>query len=241
MPTRSCGSFTVRSLNFSGVFRAAPQPRPKPDTELAMNPKAARANVVESSGFGVAAHLLLEAVADESPEPLVLPADPVGLCQPGPGLAPSLVEPGAGAEAVLESVRLGGKQRLLLVAAEGVAVRHNDELAPGMVLLAPGDQVAVNGGWPFEFALYSRPFVGVAPEEHRDIKCPLCSQPLGELRGYQCACGTFVHAEESEDGLQCAFVGSGCQGCGAPICFQPAYLGEPQFLPDSGQNGEENE
>lgn len=193
------------------------------------------------AGFGLSVHLLPDPPPGADAEPLVMAERIIGLGGAEANGAPLPAEPDSGAEAVLERVRLGGKQRLLLVAAEGVAVRHNDELAPGLVLLAPGDHVAVNGGRPFEFALFSRPFVGVAPEEHRDVKCPLCSQPLGELRGYQCACGTFVHAEESEDGLQCAFVGSGCPGCGEPIRLESGYLGEPQFLTDSGQSGGENE
>jgi len=190
------------------------------------------------AGFGLAVHLLSEATEDGEFAPAVIPDGIVALSVSGAGEPPMLAEPGTESVVLLERLKQGDKTRLLLLAAAGVELRHNDELAPGLALLEQGDQVAIDGGAPFEFALFSQPYVGVPPSDHPGAKCQLCLKKLSgaDTRVWRCgACGQFAHAEEAEDGLQCALVNSSCLSCGEPVRFEPGYLGSPQFMPETGE------
>jgi len=185
-----------------------------------------------AGGSGANFHLLVESVGGVRVEPIVVPAGVSALCAGGrdglPGLAGAVGDAGV----LLELVRFEGRARLLLAAAPGINLRHNDQLAPGLVLLRDGDQISIDGGPALELAQYSRPWVGAPPAEAVGTPCPVCRLPLtAGARVFRCGvCGMLLHFEESEDDLQCALVNANCPSCTQPIRFVEGYLGDPQFL-----------
>jgi len=165
-----------------------------------------------------------DAGAPARPSVLSLPSGPCAVIREPAGGLRLVPEPWlVPADALrIEPVRQRGHPlRLLAVADAPGALRVNGQAAPRVAVLRENDVVEWGPRVSFVVEFARRPTVGLPPPADVGRVCPVCRVPFSaDVLTYGCACGTRLHCEASEDGLQCAQRRRTC-----PTCHQPVALG----------------
>jgi hypothetical protein len=156
---------------------------------------------------------------------------------------PTALEPRAGELVVAGDPRAGAvalepvlvRNELLLaltVAGQEVGVRVGGIAAGPVRLLRPGESIDFAPDGPVvHVALFARPYVGPALEEHVGRECPVCLTTIEPLtRVLVCArCQAVLH-EGGESGvragetLECARMSPACPVCSRELIREEGYL-----------------
>jgi hypothetical protein len=119
-------------------------------------------------------------------------------------------------------------RRLLAVADHFDALRVNGQAAPPATVLRENDFVQWGPEVSFVVALVHRSALGPPSPEDIGRPCPICRVPFSaDAVTFGCACGTRVHCDGSEDGLQCAQRSGRCPSCCQPIDLEGSLTGSP--------------
>lgn len=174
----------------------------------------------------VECRVVVSAVAGSPAPPsvLALPSGPCAVIREPAGGLRLVPEPWpvpADALRIEPVLQRGHPLRLLAVAAAPAVLRVNGQAAPRLAVLRENDVVEWGPGVSFVVEFVRRPTVGLPPPADVGRACPVCRVPFSaDVLSYGCACGTRLHCEASEDGLQCAQRRRTC-----PTCHQPVALG----------------
>lgn len=191
-------------------------------------PSQSAANPASLLGAGF--RLFAEPCDGRAPEPLAVPSGLTRL-----SLASRAAElmacPGQQAGCLLlEPVRAGHRQRLLLLVPDGAGLRVNDRLAPPLALLREGDRLGIGAAPALEVGFHAAPVIGPPAPESVGRQCPVCRGNVeASTRIYHCPCGTPLHLEEGPDheARKCALVVGHCPSCGQATRLTPGCARQP--------------
>ena len=118
--------------------------------------------------------------------------------------------------------------RLLAIFTKASAAQVNGEPAPRRFVLAPGDHVQWQPGRGFRVALFNKPQIGPPPASALAKPCPNCRVPFAaDATCLICTCGTVLHCEPEEQGLQCAQMRRECPACKRRLSLTEGYVNPP--------------
>jgi len=146
----------------------------------------------------------------------VIPAGDSGLRLVSPGA------PAAGGALWLEPVQQRAHPlRVLAVSASAGTLRVNGQPAPRVTVLRENDFVQWGPEVAFTVEFVRRSSVGPPPREFVGRPCPVCRVPFAaDVVTFGCACGTRLHCEVGENGLQCAQRSRRCPSCLNPLALE---------------------
>jgi hypothetical protein len=121
---------------------------------------------------------------------------------------------------LLEPVVQGNVPYLLVLASERRPVRVNGERRARIACLRQRDQLELHDGRTFEVELHTRCVIGHAPDSHKDKRCSVCQETVGDSVVYLCSsCDGVVHCDrrDPDDVRDCLRLCSECPSCRAPL------------------------
>jgi hypothetical protein len=127
----------------------------------------------------------------------------------------------------LEPVEVERHPALLMLASRPSPVRVNGTPAPPLSLLEVGDVIQL-GDVLLHVSWLRAPQVGPAAEHLVGKTCPVCRTPITASATVFVheECGTALHLEPDENGLQCALLGD-CASCGRPVSLDSGLSYRP--------------
>jgi hypothetical protein len=172
---------------------------------------------------------------------VALPAKPAVLLLPDNGELPRIASkrPSKGMpHLMVEPVRRGLQQQLVVVNPSGAKVRVNGMPAPRVAILGEKDQLQVGPACVLHVTIYNDVTVKPASEAAAGEPCPICRVPIDAgTTVYTCpGCGAYLHCEGEEkpegERLECARTSTQCPTCELPIVWHQGFSYRPELYSD---------